>query len=218
MEAGRHAPYRDSIHLIWTVPYSFDAAMHHSKSDASSQLYFSVYLVPLWAVKHAWLCVCLADPADPAHASLDVPPQAVAAAGQLVAVGTSTGMVVVVQLPLPQQPGAPAAPAAAPTVWHLGEPRGEGEAVTALGFSVMASPGDSLWLAVGHASGAVAIWDLQKRGPRQVASIGACGRPAVFSAAECTEVTQVQVLAGSCSTILALHGRAVKFASQPKSC
>lgn len=48
--------------------------------------------------------------------------------------------------------------------------------VSSLGFSVVAAPGDGLWLAVGHVSGALSVWELQKRGPRQVAGIGERGR------------------------------------------
>jgi hypothetical protein len=49
---------------------------------------------------------------------------------------------------------------------------GLADAVSSLGFSVVAAPGDALWLAVGHMSGALSVWELQKRGPRQVAGIG----------------------------------------------
>jgi hypothetical protein len=72
-----------------------------------------------------------------------------------------------------QQPGAPppAQPQQEQLCWVLGEPRSEAEAVTALGFSTLAVAGDSLWVAAGHLSGALLVWDLSKRAPRQVASI-----------------------------------------------
>ncbi|GIM15059.1 hypothetical protein Vretimale_17920 [Volvox reticuliferus] len=53
----------------------------------------------------------------------------------------------------------------------VGEPRSEAEAVTALALSVVTGPGDPLWLLVGHASGVVTTWDLQRRPPKQVAVI-----------------------------------------------
>ncbi|GLI64518.1 hypothetical protein VaNZ11_007787 [Volvox africanus] len=53
----------------------------------------------------------------------------------------------------------------------VGEPRNEAEAVTALALSTVTGPGDPLWLLVGHASGVVAAWDLQRRPPKQVAVI-----------------------------------------------
>lgn len=104
------------------------------------------------------------------------PLQAIATTGQLVAIGTSGGVVLAIQMPPPQPPatahGAP--PAAKPTLWHLGEAKsgGETEAVTALAFSTVASAGDALWLAAGHASGALGLWEVTKRGARQVATIG----------------------------------------------
>jgi hypothetical protein len=117
--------------------------------------------------------------------------QVVAASGQYLAVGTATGSALVFQLPQAQQGSAAAAqqggglaghqnpagghghsvlPGGA-AMWQLGEGLGV-DAVTCLGFSVVASAGDPLWLAVGHGSGAVTVWELQRRGPRQVAGIG----------------------------------------------
>ena len=79
--------------------------------------------------------------------------------------------------------GEPVPTPAPPPPLVLGEARGEAEVVTALGFStvlsgaggggggaVSSSPG--LWLLVGHASGTIAAWDLQRRPARQVVSIG----------------------------------------------
>jgi hypothetical protein len=119
--------------------------------------------------------------------------QVVAASGQYLAVGTASGSALVIQLPQPQQGSAAAAAAqqsgglAGPqnsagghghsalpggaAMWQLGEGLGV-DAVTCLGFSVVAGAGDALWLAVGHGSGAVTVWELQRRGPRQVAGIG----------------------------------------------
>lgn len=123
-------------------------------------------------------------------------PRALAASGPVVAVGTSLGAVVVFQtpssaaasagaaseVPLGAAAGAAApggqrqgggqghAPSPPPLV--LGEPRGEAEAVTALGFSTVATAGDAMWLLVGHASGTVTAWDLQRRPARLVATIG----------------------------------------------
>lgn len=78
-----------------------------------------------------------------------------------------------------QQPGAPlpAPPQQEQLCWVLGEPRSEAEAVTALGFSTLAVAGDSLWVVAGHLSGALLVWDLSKRAPRQVASIAHHGLP-----------------------------------------
>lgn len=56
----------------------------------------------------------------------------------------------------------------------VGEPRSEAEAVSSLGFSHVASAGDPLWLVVGHASGAVVVWDLSRRPARQAVAIGGC--------------------------------------------
>jgi hypothetical protein len=115
----------------------------------------------------------------------------VAAAGQYLAVGTASGSALVFQLPAPQQGSAAASQQASSlaghqnpagghghralpggaAMWQLGEGLGV-DAVTCLGFSVVAAAGDSLWLAVGHGSGAVTVWELQRRGPRQVAGIG----------------------------------------------
>jgi len=60
----------------------------------------------------------------------------------------------------------------APPLLLVGERRSEAEAVTALGFSHVAAPGDAMWLAVGHASGSLAVWDLQRRPARVVVTIG----------------------------------------------
>ncbi len=59
----------------------------------------------------------------------------------------------------------------------LGEQRSEPEAVTAVAFSTLAVAGDSLWVGVGHLSGALLVWDLSKRAPRQVASVVYHGLP-----------------------------------------
>lgn len=64
-------------------------------------------------------------------------------------------------------------------MWQLGHSAGERGAlgfdpVTSLGFSTVGAARDALWLAVGHASGSLSVWELQKRGPRQVAVIGEC--------------------------------------------
>jgi hypothetical protein len=129
--------------------------------------------------------------------------QAVAASGAYLAVGTSSGSTLVFQLPVPQGPGGqpgqgpgsgPQTPAhsahsmgsghstlpGGAAMWQLGGPAG-GERgvlgfdpVSSLGFSVVGSTADALWLAVGHVSGALTVWELQKRGPRQVAGIGEC--------------------------------------------
>eukprot|EP00775_Hariotina_reticulata_P011041 gene11041-11196_t len=47
-----------------------------------------------------------------------------------------------------------------------------GDGVTCLGFSVVSSVNDGLWLAAGHESGAVTVWEMTKKGPKQVAGIG----------------------------------------------
>lgn len=64
-------------------------------------------------------------------------------------------------------------------MWQLGGPDARGglgaDPASSLGFSVVAGSGDALWLAVGHVSGALSVWELQRRGPRQVAGIGARG-------------------------------------------
>lgn len=114
--------------------------------------------------------------------------QVVAASGPYVAVGTAAGSALVLQLPTPSQqhqaqgssgllnpsnqqiPGHHTLPGGA-AMWQLGEGL-SGDAVTCLGFSVITSGSDALWLAVGHASGALSVWELQKRGPRQVAAVG----------------------------------------------
>jgi hypothetical protein len=36
------------------------------------------------------------------------------------------------------------------------------------------SVNDGLWLAVGHDRGTVTVWEMTKKGPRQVAGIGEC--------------------------------------------
>lgn len=120
--------------------------------------------------------------------------------GPVLAVGTSLGVVLIAQLPsiaaaaaaaaatgtagdaaesrarLPQA-GAPAHTAGAaaqqqsPPLLMLGEPRSEAEAVTSVGFSRVESNTDPLWVIVGHASGTVAVWDLQKRPVKCVATI-----------------------------------------------
>ncbi len=109
--------------------------------------------------------------------------------GTVIAVGTSLGVTLVAQLPSisaaaaaaaaaggtpdaqhAQQPQAPPQPMQA-----LGEPRSEAEAVTSLGFSRVDAAADPLWLLVGHASGTVAVWDLQRRPVRLVTTISACG-------------------------------------------
>lgn len=126
--------------------------------------------------------------------------QAVAASGQYLAVGTASGSTLVFQLPVPHQgpagqPGQGSAGAQNPAhahstgpghsslpggaaMWQLGGQSG-GERgvlgfdpVSSLGFSVVGGAADALWLAVGHVSGALTVWELQKRGPRQVAGIG----------------------------------------------
>ena len=68
----------------------------------------------------------------------------------------------------------------------LGEPRGELEAVTALGFSVVTSASTlrggggadngppALWLLAGHCSGIIVVWDLQRRPARQLLIICEC--------------------------------------------
>ncbi len=63
-------------------------------------------------------------------------------------------------------------------MWQLGSQSGSDrgvlgfDPVCSLGFSVVGAPGDALWLAAGHVSGALTVWELQKRGPRQIAGIG----------------------------------------------
>ncbi|GAX83579.1 hypothetical protein CEUSTIGMA_g11004.t1 [Chlamydomonas eustigma] len=113
-------------------------------------------------------------------------PRVIAGSGPVVAVGTSLGATVVFQTPAaaaaagavhnqapPAASQGPAAAAAAPPApMVLGEARSEAEAVCSLGFSVASSPADGLWLIVGHASGAVQVWDLQKRPARLVVTIG----------------------------------------------
>lgn len=127
--------------------------------------------------------------------------QVVAASGQYLAVGTSSGSTLVFQLPVPQgsggQPGQglgsgpqnPAQHSSGPghsslpggaAMWQLGGHSGGDrgvlghDPVSSLGFSVVGTGGDALWLAVGHAGGSVTVWELQKRGPKQIAGIGGC--------------------------------------------
>lgn len=63
-------------------------------------------------------------------------------------------------------------------MWQLGghsgsERGGLGvDPVSSLGFSIVGGGGEALWLAVGHVSGALTVWELQKRGPKQIAGIG----------------------------------------------
>lgn len=118
--------------------------------------------------------------------------QVVAASGPYLAVGSVLGSALLFQLPTPQQGTAGQQGSAAATphqnpghhqqqqystlpggaaMWQLGEGL-TGDAVTCLGFSVVMNGSDALWLAVGHESGALSVWELQKKGPRQVAVIG----------------------------------------------
>ncbi|KAL6746357.1 hypothetical protein V8C86DRAFT_2945063 [Haematococcus lacustris] len=53
----------------------------------------------------------------------------------------------------------------------LGEVKSEAEGVTSLAFSHVAAAGDPMWLAVGHASGGVTVWDLQRRPARLITHI-----------------------------------------------
>jgi hypothetical protein len=46
------------------------------------------------------------------------------------------------------------------------------ESVTSMAFSHVAAAGDPMWLAVGHCSGSVVVWDLQRRPARPLATIG----------------------------------------------
>jgi hypothetical protein len=117
-------------------------------------------------------------------------PQVIAAAGQYVALGMPNSVTIIVQLPMAHgqhsgggaaaaggSSGGPAATSggsATGSVHVCGEVKHGTEAVTALGFSTVASAGDGLWLAVGHLSGAVALWDLQRRGPRLITTIREC--------------------------------------------
>ena len=122
--------------------------------------------------------------------------------GPVVAVGTSLGVTLVLQLPslaaaasaslAPSRPEsassqagtAPSAPPSTNTpLLLLGEARNEAESVTALGFSYLSVPGDPMWLMVGHASGSVVVWDVQKRPARQVAIIG---EPLLHTHSPCT--------------------------------
>jgi len=106
-------------------------------------------------------------------------PQAITAAGQFVAVGTSSGAAVILQLPPAHQGGGGQAAAAAAggssgaAVWALGDgAKPELGPVTALGFSQPSGSQDALWLAVGHSGGTVGVWEIQKRGAKHVATIG----------------------------------------------
>ena len=114
-------------------------------------------------------------------------PQVIASVGQYIAMGMANGVTLVIQLPTPQQQSAAAGggghgggaaaagggvAGAVAQVWSCGEVRHAGEGVTAVGFSSVAGPSDGLWLAVGHASGALVLWELQRRGPKQLASVG----------------------------------------------
>jgi hypothetical protein len=56
----------------------------------------------------------------------------------------------------------------------VGDARSEAESVTAAGFSHVTSAGEPMWLAVGHASGVVNVWDLARRPARLVVSISEC--------------------------------------------
>lgn len=118
-------------------------------------------------------------------------PRVVALTGPVVAVGTAFGVTRIVQLPPPMpalpsnaagppsQPhsGGDAATAVAPPVLTLGEIRSEAEAVTSLCFSHVAAAGDAMWLLVGHASGLVVAWDVQRRPARQLCSCTHHGLP-----------------------------------------
>lgn len=119
--------------------------------------------------------------------------QSVAASGQYLAVGAASGSTLVFQLPVAQAPAAQGQAPPHPThstgsghsplpggaaMWQLGAVAGSErgglgfDPVCSLGFSTVGTPGDALWLAVGHVSGALTVWELQKRGPRQIAGIG----------------------------------------------
>jgi hypothetical protein len=124
--------------------------------------------------------------------------QVVAASGQYLAVGAASGSALVFQLPVPQAAAGGQGAGAGPqhpqshstgsghsplpggaAMWQLGHVGGQQGAlgfdpVTSLGFSTVGAARDALWLAVGHASGSLTVWELQKRGPRQVAVIGEC--------------------------------------------
>ncbi|WIA09423.1 hypothetical protein OEZ85_008828 [Tetradesmus obliquus] len=149
------------------------------------------------------------------------PLQVVAASGQYLAVGTASGSALVFQLP--QQGSAAAAqqggglaghqnPAgghghsALPggvAMWQLGEGLGV-DAVTCLGFSVVAAAGDALWLAVGHGSGALTVWELQRRGPRQVAGIAQHGARITLASFLPSRATSL-LLTGDARGRLCLH-------------
>ncbi|KAJ9506634.1 hypothetical protein QJQ45_018298, partial [Haematococcus lacustris] len=121
--------------------------------------------------------------------------------GPVVALGTALGVTLVAQLPsiaasaASAAAGAAAAPlpssaplplpaapcpdpafarglaAADASLMLLGEVKSEAEGVTSLAFSHVAAAGDPMWLAVGHASGGVTVWDLQRRPARLITHI-----------------------------------------------
>jgi hypothetical protein len=147
--------------------------------------------------------------------------QAIAASGQYLAVGAASGSTLVFQLPVPQAAGSQGSGSGPPNpthslgsghsplpggaaMWQLGGHSGGergalgSDPVSSLGFSVVGVAGDALWLAVGHVSGSVTVWELQKRGPRQIAGIGEA------DSAACSHwVTIVLETTNTCS--LSLH-------------
>ncbi|WIA29507.1 hypothetical protein OEZ86_012008 [Tetradesmus obliquus] len=148
------------------------------------------------------------------------PLQVVAASGQYLAVGTASGSALVFQLPqqgsaAAQQGGGLAGhqnPAGGHghsvlpggvAMWQLGEGLGV-DAVTCLGFSVVAAAGDALWLAVGHGSGALTVWELQRRGPRQVAGIAQHGARITLASFLPSRATSL-LLTGDARGRLCLH-------------
>lgn len=105
----------------------------------------------------------------------------IAAAANLLAVGTTSGMVVL------HTGGGLAAAAASPDQPPSGAAgttdslQSANDPVSALAFSHSPSPSDPLWLLVGHSSGAVTVWDLLRRPARQVAVIAQHGLPIVHA-------------------------------------
>jgi hypothetical protein len=156
--------------------------------------------------------------------------QVVSASGQYLAVGAASGSTLVFQLPVSQAAGSQGSGSGPqnPThslgsghsplpggaaMWQLGGHSGAErgalglDPVSSLGFSVVGAAGDALWLAVGHVSGSVTVWELQKRGPRQIAGIGeadsaACSHWVIKTA---TTLTCAVLRQSCCSTVL--HAR-----------
>ncbi|KAK9840784.1 hypothetical protein WJX81_004448 [Elliptochloris bilobata] len=142
------------------------------------------------------------------HRTVGVP-RAIACFHGLVALGLDSGLTLVL---LPRGLGAAdsAAAPAAPQVARLGEPRaGDDAAVTAMAFGPMGN-----LLAVGHANGDVAFWELKRTGwecvkalkEAHVTAVSAAAFVAGAAAAVVTADTRGRVVLHNVSVYLSLTG------------